>query len=324
MKAAGGAGVVAMALPGAASAASVGGGSSGSEATVAGIAFVTQPRGSAPGSALTVQPVLKLVDSGGTTVESSTNQVTVTASNGTLSGTTSVNAVNGVATFTNLSMSGQSNTYTLTFTVTSLGFTATSHDVYSIRSTGPAGGYVFAVTSTPVAAVAGITAGGHYLELAPLGWGAGIATGGSTTADPTMAWVDASKQTSLITGVNPYNPGGTYSFVGSGAENTRLIVANSTSSAAKVCADLSKYGFSDWFLPSSLELQAVDTNLYRINSNSNLAGLAFTRYWSSTEQTATAVEAMWPDNNVNGQAKSSTTWRVRPARVFSPEVTPLS
>jgi hypothetical protein len=323
IKAAGAAGVVAVALPGAASAASTGAESSGGGgATVAAIQFSTQPRGSASGSALTVQPVLRLVDSGGVTVESSTNEVTVTASNGTLTGTTSVNAVGGVATFTDLVMSGQDNTYTLTFTVTSLGFTATSYDVYSIRSIGPAGGYVFAVTTTAVAAVPGITAGGHYLECAPLGWGDGIASGGSTTADPQMVWVDASKQSVYVTGIAPYNPGGTDLTLGSGAENTKLIIDNSESSAAKVCADLTKYGFSDWYLPSNKELEAIDTNLYRYNANSNLAQLASGRHWSSTEQSTTTAAAMWPNNNINGQLKSGPQ-RVRPVRVFSPEVTAL-
>ena len=85
-------------------------------------AITTQPTGAASGSALATQPVIRIVDAAGNTVTSSTVSVvaSIASGGGTLSGTTSVAAVNGVATFTNLVITGTSGNRTLTFTPTSL------------------------------------------------------------------------------------------------------------------------------------------------------------------------------------------------------------
>lgn len=82
------------------------------------VAITTQPVGGVSGSALATQPVVRIVDAAGNTVTHSTASVTVTASGGTLGGTTTVTAVNGVATFTNLTHT-TAGTYTLTFASTS-------------------------------------------------------------------------------------------------------------------------------------------------------------------------------------------------------------
>lgn len=85
-------------------------------------AITTQPTGAASGSALATQPIIRIVDGTGNTITSST--VTVVASiasgGGTLSGTTSVAAINGVATFTDLVITGTPGDRTLTFTPTTL------------------------------------------------------------------------------------------------------------------------------------------------------------------------------------------------------------
>jgi hypothetical protein len=85
-------------------------------------AITTQPTGAASGSVLATQPVIRIVDAGGKTVTNSTVNVvaSIASGGGTLSGTTSVAAVNGVATFTNLVITGTSGNRTLTFTPTSL------------------------------------------------------------------------------------------------------------------------------------------------------------------------------------------------------------
>ena len=85
-------------------------------------AITTQPTGAASGSVLATQPVIRIVDAAGNTVTSSTVSVvaSIASGGGTLSGTTSVAAVNGVATFTNLVITGTSGDRTLTFTPTSL------------------------------------------------------------------------------------------------------------------------------------------------------------------------------------------------------------
>ncbi|RLS24046.1 MAG: hypothetical protein DWH70_07785 [Planctomycetota bacterium] len=77
----------------------------------------TNAAGSASGSAFTTQPVITIKDSFGNTVTNSTASVTMTVSgNGTTVGTTTVNAVAGIATFTDVGISGTAGTaYTLTF-----------------------------------------------------------------------------------------------------------------------------------------------------------------------------------------------------------------
>jgi hypothetical protein len=74
------------------------------------------------GSAFTTQPVVRVTDSGDNTVTSFTGNVvaSIASGSGTLSGTTTVAAVAGVATFTNLVITGTAGNFTLTFTPTSL------------------------------------------------------------------------------------------------------------------------------------------------------------------------------------------------------------
>jgi hypothetical protein len=82
----------------------------------------TPAAGSTSGSAFTTQPVITIKDAAGNIVTNSTASVTMIVSTGaTTVGTTTVNAVAGVATFTNVGISGTAGTaYTLTFTSGSL------------------------------------------------------------------------------------------------------------------------------------------------------------------------------------------------------------
>lgn len=84
-------------------------------ATQLGIA--TQPAALVSGAPLTTQPVVQLRDASGGLVVGATNAVTATlnGSGGTLSGGTTVNAANGVATFKDLTITGMGS-YTLSFT----------------------------------------------------------------------------------------------------------------------------------------------------------------------------------------------------------------
>lgn len=100
------------------------------------ILMTTQPVGGTSGAALATQPVVRIVDSTNNTVTTSTASVTVTASGGTLGGTTTVTAVNGVATFTDLTNT-TAGSYTLTFTSTSP-TTLTSATSASFTSAGAA------------------------------------------------------------------------------------------------------------------------------------------------------------------------------------------
>jgi hypothetical protein len=84
--------------------------------------LTTQAAGSASGSAFTTQPVITIKDTFGNIVTNSTASVTMTVSSGaTTLGTTTINAVAGIVTFTNVGISGTAGTpYNLTFTSGSL------------------------------------------------------------------------------------------------------------------------------------------------------------------------------------------------------------
>ena len=89
------------------------------------VALTTSAAGAVSGAVFTTQPVVTIRDAQGNTVTAATTAVTLTVSAGaTVVGTATVNAVAGVATFTNVGVSGTAGTaYTLTYTAGS--FTAT-------------------------------------------------------------------------------------------------------------------------------------------------------------------------------------------------------
>ena len=77
--------------------------------------------GTVNGVAFTTQPQVTVQDSGGNTVTSSTAVVTASVPVATLVGTTTATAVSGVATFTNLGISGKAGTqYAITYAVSGL------------------------------------------------------------------------------------------------------------------------------------------------------------------------------------------------------------
>jgi hypothetical protein len=77
---------------------------------------------------------------------------------------------------------------------------------------------------------------------------------------------------------------GTGTGVGSGRENTRLLVGRlrfleETGKAAQLCASLSVNGYNDWFLPSKGELNFMYINLGQMG----LGGFGDKVYWSSSQ-----------------------------------------
>jgi hypothetical protein len=110
-------------------------------------AITTQPAGAGSGSVLGTQPVIRIVDSGGNTVTTSTVNVvaSIASGTGTLSGTTTIAASSGIATFTNLVVTGTAGAFTLTFTPTAL--TAATSNSLTITA-GPA--YKVAITRASV------------------------------------------------------------------------------------------------------------------------------------------------------------------------------
>ncbi|WP_406665700.1 Ig-like domain-containing protein [Gallaecimonas sp. GXIMD1310] len=88
------------------------------------LVFTTQPAGSVSGSALTTQPVVQAQDSFGNTDINFTGNVSLSeASAGALSGTTTVAASSGVATFTNVAYTATADQQSFTLTASATGLT---------------------------------------------------------------------------------------------------------------------------------------------------------------------------------------------------------
>jgi hypothetical protein len=119
------------------------------------LAVTTQPVAGASAAGLTTQPVVTIRDAQGNTVTSSTATVTValqSGTGGTLGGSTTANAVNGVATFSGVTLAGAIGTsYTLRFT--SLGLTPV--DSGGVTPSGHGGATQLAVTTQPVGGASG-------------------------------------------------------------------------------------------------------------------------------------------------------------------------
>src|ERR1041385_9541924 len=115
------------------------------------LGITTQPIGGTSGSALATQPVVAIQDARGNTVTTdNSTQVTVaiaSGAGGALGGTLTKTAVNGVATFTNVTLSGTAGTnYVLQFTSSPVLTAANSNNVQVSAS----GATQLAITTQPV------------------------------------------------------------------------------------------------------------------------------------------------------------------------------
>jgi len=135
------------------------------------LGFVTQPSNTGAGAAITPSVQVAVQDAGGATVTTATNAVTIAIGNnpggGTLSGTETVNAVAGIATFPGVSINAVGTGYTLTAAAT--GLTSATSNAFNI-TVGGAAGLAFRIqptnasagaTITPAVRVAVIDAGGN-------------------------------------------------------------------------------------------------------------------------------------------------------------------
>jgi hypothetical protein len=101
-------------------------------------------------------------------------------------------------------------------------------------------------------------------------------------------------------------------LLGSGQANTTAIVTGCGDAgiAARICDDLVLNGYSDWYLPSSDELNKLYLNMDVIG------GFGSFTYWSSSEQTPTkAWYQNFSDGATNNNRKTNTE-HVRAVRSF--------
>jgi alpha-tubulin suppressor-like RCC1 family protein len=153
------------------------------------LAFTQQPAVSRPGGTMTPPFIVEVQDAAGNIIQSASNSITlaigINAGAGTLSGTTTVSAVNGVASFPGLSINNAGANYTLTAAATNL--TGTNTRPIAVRNA-----LVFASVSAGYFHTCGMTTGGAAYcwgdnttgNLGVSGWpsvNVPIAVSGSTT-----------------------------------------------------------------------------------------------------------------------------------------------
>jgi len=197
--------------------------------------------------------------------------------------------------------------------------------VYNVGDIGPGGGLVFYIDSTS----------GLRYEMAPKNWGAGSAI------DPTKAWTTTAPSCyasgSSTDNANCQNnnlyPGTTLvqsasttasEAIGMGSANTDAIIArmaagsvSSSDYAAGLASAYASGGYSDWFLPSKGELNAMWLYSQVVGFNTATYGFASDYYWSSSQRTA---DGAWLQDLGNGYQNvvdfKFDSLRVRPVRAF--------
>jgi hypothetical protein len=118
------------------------------------------------------------------------------------------------------------------------------------------------------------------------------------------------------TGIQWYNgsnitTGATGEGIGTGNSNTNSIVVaqGAGSYAAKICYDLVTGGYSDWYLPSLVELHKI------LSNKASIGGFTSDIYWSSTELVSS--QALGADSDyMTSYSDKNLTLRVRAVRSF--------
>jgi hypothetical protein len=316
------------------------------------VMITTQPAGAFNGIAFSTQPIVKITDAGGNTITSSTANVvaTIASGSGTLTGTTTVAAVNGVATFTNLKITGTGN-HTLTFTAAG-GLTAATTNTLNVAElgcaqggacaigeTGPGGGTVFYYSAAGFSCGPAFSNTCYYLEVAPKTW-----YGGS--ADPSLRWDYTAWSDENHVGYpnlvdDPY-PNVTAhinaSEIGLGYKSSVYLVnyyGNNSDYAAGAARGYTGGGKTDWYLGTSVEMNLLadwakgnpSTPLEDSKSGTMIRG-DFSQSSSSATHYWTASQLDWAKENAyrqdflnngaggSGQDHKSFERKVRPIRAF--------
>lgn len=221
-------------------------------------------------------------------------------STGALSGTPT--SIAGATTYT-ITATNASGSATRTFTLT------VTSGVYAVGDTGPGGGKIFYVATTPFACGPTRAATCTYLEAAPSGW--------NTGSDPLRTWSQASNQNIAVNNASSPETA-TAQAIGWGYRNTRAIIGQGNTDPATSAAALadsytvtiSGVVYDDWFLPTRNEF----LELYA--QRASVGGLVGSYYWASSEgSNDSAWDQEFPGGNAGTNGKSNL-FSVRPIRAF--------
>jgi hypothetical protein len=205
--------------------------------------------------------------------------------------------------------------------------------VYTVGQTGPGGGTIFYVATTPFACGPTRAATCTYLEAAPSGWN------GGSSDDPERSWAQNApvyRQDQAVNNASSPETA-TATAIGWGYRNTRAIVlqgnSNSATSAAALAdshtVTVSGVTYDDWYLPSKDELNQMckwqkgvawtsDATVCTggmINSGLGAAGFGSIRnYWSSSEIDALNAWIQGFQYGGQGSLGKSGAQHVRPIR----------
>jgi hypothetical protein len=255
--------------------------------------------------------------------------LTFSTSTGALTGTATSVASATAYTITATNATGSA---IRTFTLTVSAVTCANGGTCIVGDTGPGGGKIFYVATTPFTCGPTRATTCTYLEAAPSGW--------NISAEPRRSWAQSSESTTAVNNASSPETA-TATAIGWGYRNTRAIILQgntNTATSAAALADshtvtVSGVLYEDWFLPSKDELNQMCkwqrgitgtdlTTLTKncaggtINTGSGASGFVDNYYWSASEFNAnTAWQRFFSDGN-QGFSSKFLTFYVRPVRAF--------
>lgn len=156
---------------------------------------------------------------------------------------------------------------------------------------------------------------GGICSLGDIGPGGGIVViTPSTVGGDGLYYEAADVHTGTIFCDNTTTLLGTGTAIGTGKNNTQLMLATCTSGAAQYAASYSNNGYSDWFVPSKAERQEIYNNKARFSN----VPPGPSPHHSSSEASATNVWGQTFSDGVNySVSKSTGNWYTTPIRSFS-------
>ena len=305
--------------------------------------------GTARGVVFTTQPQIGFRDAAFNTVTTSSPVVTATISaGGTLIGTTIASAESGVATFSDLGITGVIGvTYTITYSAPGM-VPATQRVTVTARTcdgtsfacqpgdVSPSGGVIFYAPAEPFLCGADFTSFCTYLEAAPKNWKAGGVN------DPELYF--NLQDGSLVPGIaNESTANLNANQIGLGHKNSVILSTfdTSTGNAAVASRAYTGGGNNNWYLPTLAELQllcqfshgqvpaiggscnygtVINTGVPSTHSFKNVAYLSSSQSNTNWHQNF-VLDAYGPgEHNTYGYA--ATVFATRPIRAFAATVTP--